>query len=125
MLVWKSLIRAMRAADDSDPNPIRDTDLSPQLEARSRLVRDMANVRALARLKGINPDGYLMAVLASIEDKHEQPSKLAGGRLDKRPPASQPAQKSSKRPGGATHTNPLPGTAVRSPTEFLDGKNNL
>jgi hypothetical protein len=51
--------QARRAADTSDANPMRDADLSPQLETHSRLMRDMAEARATAWLNGIDPDEHL------------------------------------------------------------------
>jgi hypothetical protein len=45
-----------RAADTTEVRPLRDVDLTPQLEVRSRLVRDSAQARALAWLAGKNPD---------------------------------------------------------------------
>lgn len=45
-----------RMSSPDQPNPIRDADLSAQLETRSRHVREAATARVLAWLNGVNPD---------------------------------------------------------------------
>jgi hypothetical protein len=61
--------QARRAANTSDdPNPMRDADLSSQLETHSRTVRDLANARATAWLNGIDPDAYLRTLAETVTD---------------------------------------------------------
>lgn len=56
--------RGRRADNPGDTNPIRDADLSPQLETRAQAIREAAEGRATLWLKGINPDDYVADAMA-------------------------------------------------------------
>lgn len=64
-----------RITNPPEPSPIRDANLSPQLEEHSRTTRDLARVRTMAWLNGIDPNeldrAELIARVKSLRDTED------------------------------------------------------